>query len=32
MLRELDFFENAELRAAAEQAEIAIAKLESALL
>ncbi len=32
MLRELDFFENAELREAAEQAEIAMAKLESALL
>ena len=32
MLRELDFFENAELRAAAEQAEIAMARLESALL
>jgi hypothetical protein len=32
MLRELDFFENAELREAAEQAEIALAKLESALL
>lgn len=32
MLRELDFFENSELRAAAEEAEIAMAKLESALL
>jgi hypothetical protein len=32
MLRELDFFENSELRSAAEEAEIAVAKLESALL
>ena len=32
MLREFDFFENAELRLAAEEAEIAIARLESALI
>ena len=32
MLRELDFFDNSELREAAEQAEIAMAKLESALI
>jgi hypothetical protein len=31
MLREFDFFENSELQTAAEEAEIAIARLESAL-
>jgi hypothetical protein len=31
MLREFEFFENSELQMAAEEAEIAIARLESAL-